>query len=91
MKIKKKLGRGSGLGGSGWRCERKIEVFEKIQKNNSAGSGEGGAGGGRVGWGVRMDVKAMLGVGGDVVHGGCDPRIEGFVQCTKRYCTILRK
>ena len=32
-----------------------------------------------------MDVKAMLGVG------GCEPRIEGIVQCTKRYCTILRK
>ena len=30
----------------------------------------------------------MLGVGGDV---GCEPRIEGIVQCTKRYCTILRK
>ena len=25
---------------------------------------------------------------GDV---GCEPRIEGIVQCTKRYCTILRK
>ena len=21
---------------------------------------------------------------------GCEPRIEGIVQCTKRYCTILR-
>ena len=29
----------------------------------------------------------MLGVGGDVGYGGCEPRIE----CTKRYCTILRK
>ena len=34
-----------------------------------------------------MDVKAMLGVGGDVGYGGC----EGIVQGTKRYCTILRK
>ena len=33
----------------------------------------------------------MLGVGGDVGYGGCEPRIEGTVQCTKRYCTILRK
>ena len=33
----------------------------------------------------------MLGVGGDVGYGGCEPRIEGIVQCTKRYCTILRK
>ena len=38
-----------------------------------------------------MDVKAMLGVGGDVGYGGCEPRIEGIVQCTKRYCTILKK
>ena len=30
----------------------------------------------------------MLGVGGDV---GYEPRIEGIVQCTKRYCTVLRK
>ena len=40
---------------------------------------------------VRVDVNAMLGVGGDVGYGGCEPRIEGIVQCTKRYCTILRK
>ena len=33
----------------------------------------------------------MLGVGGDVGYGGCEPRIEGIVQWTKRYCTILRK
>ena len=38
-----------------------------------------------------MNVNAMLGVGGDVGYGGCEPRIEGIVQCTKRYCTILRK
>ena len=24
-------------------------------------------------------------------YGGCEPRIEGIVRCTKRYCTILRK
>ena len=24
-------------------------------------------------------------------YGGCETRIEGIVQCTKRYCTILRK
>ena len=62
----------------------------------------GGGGGGSVaegvrwgvgvgGTGVRVDVNAMLGVGGDVGYGGCEPRIEGIVQCTKRYCTILRK
>ena len=48
-------------------------------------------GGGVGGAGVRVDVYAMLGVGGDVGYGGCEPRIEGIVQCTKRYCTILRK
>ena len=48
-------------------------------------------GGGVGGAGVRVDVNAMLGVGGDVGYGGCEPRIEGIVQCTKRYCTILRK
>ena len=49
--------------------------------------------GGRVGGGggVRVDVNAMLGVGGDVGYGGCEPRIEGILQCTKRYCTTLRK
>ena len=46
--------------------------------------------GGGGGW-VRVDVNAMLGVGGDVGYGGCEPRIKGIVQCTKRYCTILRK
>ena len=33
----------------------------------------------------------MLGAGGDVGYGGYEPRIEGVVQCTKRYCTILRE
>ena len=42
------------------------------------------------GW-VRVDVNAMLGVGVDVGYGGCEPRVEGIVQGTKRYCTILRK
>ena len=38
-----------------------------------------------------MDVNAMLGVGGDVGYGRCEPRIEGIVQCTKRSGTKLRK
>ena len=33
-------------------------------------------------------LVAMLGVGCDVGYGGCEPRIESIVQCTKRYCTI---
>ena len=24
-------------------------------------------------------------------YGGCEPRVEGIVQGTTRYCTILRK
>ena len=32
------------------------------------------------GGGVRVDVKAMLGVGGDVGYGRCESRIEGIVQ-----------
>ena len=45
-----------------------------------------GVGRGGGGW-----LVAMLGVGGDVWYGGCEPRLEGIVQCTKRYCKILRK
>ena len=41
--------------------------------------------------GGQGDVNAMLGVGGDVQYEGCEPRIEGIVLCTKRFCTILRK
>ena len=50
-----------------------------------------GGGSGWWGWWVRVDVNAMLGVGGDVGYGGCEQRVEVIVQGTKRYCTILRK
>ena len=57
-------GWGRGQGG----CERRIEVFVKIQKKNfffggGGGSGEGGGGWvGRKGsgWGVRVDVNEEL-------------------------------
>ena len=66
---KKKLGGGS-RGGSCWwglgGCERRIEVFVKIQKNiffwggGGVGLGRSGSrGGGRVG-GVRVDVNEEL-------------------------------
>ena len=42
-------------------------------------------------WGGQGGCERNVGVGGDVGYGGCEPRIEGIVQCTKRYCTILRK
>ena len=64
---------GVGLGGQGG-CERRIEVFVKIQKKiffffgGGVGSGSGWGGGGRrggggwgrVGWGVRVDVNEEL-------------------------------
>ena len=45
-------------------CERRIEVFVKIQKKKKfGGGGGGGVGGGVVGgsrWGVRVDVNEEL-------------------------------
>ena len=102
VKIKKQhfFGFGSGGrvwwggGGGGFRVEvnEELKFFTKFTKKNFVG----GSGGEGVRWGVglvgvRVDVNAMLGVGGDVGYWGCEPRIEGIVQCTKRYCTILRK
>ena len=54
------MGGGVGLGGQGG-CERRIEVFVKIQfkKKNFflRGGGGGGGGGGGSGWGVRVGVN----------------------------------
>ena len=69
MKIQKKKlgwgreGEGSGLGGQGG-CERRIEVFVKIQKKKFLRGG-GGGGGGRWGVGVglgghRVDVNKVF-------------------------------
>ena len=66
-----------------------LKFLRKFTQQKSGGVRWGWVG--LVGGGVRVDVNAMLGVGGDVGYGGCEPRIEGIVQCTKRYCTILRK
>ena len=54
-------GEGSGLGGQGG-CERRIEVFVKIQKKKILGGGGvgGGGGGSGSGWGVRVDVNEEL-------------------------------
>ena len=49
-------GRGRGQGG----CERRIEVFVKIQKKILGGGGRGVSGRGRVGGGVRVDVNEEL-------------------------------
>ena len=44
-----------------------------------------------MGGGVRVDVNAMLGVGGDVGYGGCEPRTEGIVQYTKKVLYNIKK
>ena len=69
-----------------WKCK-------KIGEGRGWGGGSGPAGdGGSRGWGwSRGLVGSNVGVGGDVGYGGCEPRIEGIVQCTNRYFTILRK
>ena len=86
-------GGGLGGGGGGFRMNvnEELKFLGKFTKKNSGG----GVGRGGVRWGVglvgvRVDENAMLGVGGDVGYGRCEPRIEGIVQCTKRYCTILK-
>ena len=59
-KFKKKIGGGEvGLGGQ-CGCERRIEVFVKIQKKWGGGVGGGVGGRGRVGRGVRVDVNEEL-------------------------------
>ena len=59
---------------------------------NSGGGGVGrGFGGGSGWWGRSGGCIRNVGGRGDVGYGGCEPRIEGIVQCTKRYCSILRK
>ena len=69
-------GGGVGLGGQSG-CERRIEVFVKIQTKKIFFWGVGGGGGGGSGWGVRVDVSEELkifflegGVGGGVGLGG---------------------
>ena len=65
-------GLGGGLVGGQGGCERRIKKFVKIKKKKKLGGGSGsrggqvGGGGGSGWWGglVRVDVKAMLGVGG---------------------------
>ena len=68
------VGGGGGQGG----CERRIEVFVKIQKKNwgrrvgSRGSGRGGQGGcnRRIDFFVKIQKKSFLGGGGLVGGGG---------------------
>ena len=59
MEIKKKIGGGGRVEGGQAGCERRIEVFVKIQKKKNWGGGVLGVVGGRVG-GVRVDVIEEL-------------------------------
>ena len=86
--------------------ELKLVVVEIQNKNWGGGSrvrgrgaGEGSgwwgarSGWGRSGWwgGAKGGCERNVGGRGDVGYWGCEPRIESIVQCTKRYCTMLRK
>ena len=69
-----------------------LKISGKFTQNNSGGGGarEGGRVGGRAGGGQGGCERNVRGRG-DVGYGRCEPRIEGIVQCTKRYYTILWK
>ena len=77
-------GGGPGDGGRGVRVgmNEELKFLGKFKKKNRGVVRGVSLGSGWWGW-VRVDVNAMLGVGGDVGNGGCEPRIEGIVQCTK--------
>ena len=53
-------GRGPVGGGGQGGCERRIEVFVKIQKKKFFFWGGGSGGGSGSGWGVRVDVNEEL-------------------------------
>ena len=98
VKIQKQNGGGSGRGGGGSGSGGgggggRVDVIEEMKflEIHRKKSGGGQVGVGLVGGGVRVNVNLMLGVGGGVGYWGCEPRIKGIVQCTKRYSTILRK
>ena len=92
---------GDGFGGRVWgvRVDVNVELkfLGKFTKKNSGGGGVGSVaegvrwGGGSGWWGGQGGCERNVGGRVDVGYGGCEPRIEGIVQCTKRYCTILRK
>ena len=85
------MGQGGWVWGGQGGCERRIEVFGGKFTKNGGGIGRGGGQGvGFVGGGGGQGgCERNVGGRGDVGYGGCEPRIEGIVQCTKRYCTIL--
>ena len=71
-----------------------LKFLGKFTKKKIRGGVVGSGGrqvGGRAGGGGQGGCERNVGGRGDVGYGRCEPRIEGIVQCTKRYCTILRK
>ena len=86
---------GGRVGGGGVRVDvnEEMKFLRKFTKKRFLGVfGLGGqVGGGRVGGGGQGGCERNVGGRGDVGYGECEPRIEGIVQCTRRYCTILRK
>ena len=79
-------GQGFFLGGVRVDVNAKIFVGGVLGTAGEWGARAMGVGRGGGGW-----LVARLGVGGNVGYGGCEPRIGGIVQCTKRYYSILRK
>ena len=70
---------------------KELKFWGKFTKKKNLGGGrEGVRSGGRVGGG-QGGCERNVGDRGGCGVWGCEPRIEGIVQCTKRYCTILRK
>ena len=63
-----------------------LKFLGKFTKKIGGGGVGRGSGRGSDWWGVRVDVNAMLGVGGDVGYLGREPRIED-----RRYCTMYKK
>ena len=88
QKKKKIFFMGGGGVGSGWGIRvdvnEELKFLTKFTKKKLGGGGSGWLGG-------QGGCERNVGGRGDVGYGGCEPRIEGIVQCTKRYCTILRK
>ena len=96
FKKKKKLGGGGsgglGRGGRVWGVRvdvnEELKFLGKFTKKNSGGGGsvaEGVRWGGGLGWwgGGQGGCERNVGGRGDVGYGGCEPRIEGIVQCKK--------
>ena len=89
------VGSGGQVGGQGG-CERRIEVFVKIQKQLVGGGWVGGGGGGRVLRGLggcerRIEIFEKIlkkQFGGDCScwegQGGCERRIEVFTKIQKK-------